>query len=224
MNLESLVSPNNAVARTMGDFLAELGDIPADRVLLEPVPGKATLDDLMAINESKENRLHELVGGTLVEKAMGFEASVVATTILTIFHQFVANHKLGLVSGSDGFFQLDSSTRGPDVAFLSIDRLPSGVFPKDAYPRLVPNLVVEVLSPGNTKGEMTRKRLEYFHSGTQVVWIVDCTHRTVAVYSSVEDVVVVSDKEAIDGGIALPEFRTHVKDFFADLDIGLNAE
>jgi Uma2 family endonuclease len=60
-----------------------------------------------------------------------------------------------------------TTTRGPDVAFIEKNRLPGGGFPRQAYPALAPNLVGEVLSPGNTKAEMARKRLEYFHAGVE---------------------------------------------------------
>jgi Uma2 family endonuclease len=75
--------------------------------------------------------------------------------------------------------------------------------------------------PGNTKAEMTRKRLEYFHSGVELLWIVDCVHRSVAVYTSPSDVVVLGEQETIDGGELLPGFKSPVADFFTDLDIGL---
>jgi len=81
--------------------------------------------------------------------------------------------------------------------------------------------VVEVLSPGNTVGEMARKRLEYFNSPVELVWIVDCANRSVAVYTpndSQPTILAASDE--IEGGKVLPGFRSPVADFFADLDIG----
>jgi Uma2 family endonuclease len=214
------MSTNAAVASTLEDRLADLGGIEASRVLLSPPPGQATLDDLVSVNQSANHSLYELVDGTLVEKSMSYEASVVAATVLFILKQFVSKYRLGLISGADGFFKLRSSTRGPDVAFVSRDRLPGGVFPTQAYPQIVPNLVVEVLSPGNTDAEMARKRLEYFHAGVQVVWMVDCTNRSVAVFTSPTEMIILSADEVIDGGMAAPGFISRVGDFFADLDIG----
>ena len=214
------MSPNMAMATTLEDRLIELGGIAASRVRLDPAPGQATLADLIAINESRERGLYELVDGSLVEKAMGYEASVVAMAIAHILRHFVSKNQLGLVSGADGFFRLLTSTRGPDVAVVARERLPGGNFPTQPYPQLAPNLVVEVLSPGNTKAEMARKRLEYFHNSVQIVWMVDCTNRTVAIYTSPSDVRVVGEEETIDGGDAIPGFTSPVADFFIDLDIG----
>jgi Uma2 family endonuclease len=213
------MDPNDAVASTLEDVIAQLGNISSSRILPTPAPGTATLSDCMAINERQDRPPCELVDGVLVEKAMGYEASVVAITIATILRSFISKHRLGFVSGADGFFRLNTSTRGPDVAFLSRERLPGGRFPQELYPQLVPELVVEVLSPGNTQGEMNRKRLEYFENGVRLLWLVDCAHRTVAVYTSMAHVVVLGEEDTIDGDSVIKGFSARVKDFFADLDL-----
>lgn len=215
------MNTHSTVASNIQELAAQLGDIPLERVRTTPPPGTATIDDCIAANEAKDNELCELVDGVLVEKAMGYEASVVAGTILSIIRMFVSQQRLGFVSGADGFFRLQSTTRAPDVAFLSLKKLPEGKFPSAAYPQLVPNLVVEVLSPSNTMGEMNRKRLEYFHNGVEVVWVVDCAHRTIAVYTSSSDYKVLGSEDSIDGGTAIPGFKAEVKDFFADLDLAM---
>jgi Uma2 family endonuclease len=213
------LNANTTIHTTVQDLLSELGGLPASRVRICPAPGSATNDDLIFANESQGD-LCELVEGCLVEKAMSFESSVVAATIVKFLSVFVDEHDLGLVSGPDGFFRLQSTTRGPDVAFVARDRLACGLFPTEIYPRISPNLVVEVLSPGNTKAEMDRKRIEYFDSGVQVVWIVDCSLRTVAVYTSPSSCEVLGGAESVEGGEVLPGFTTPVSKFFAKLDLG----
>ena len=211
---------NAAVSWTMAERLEELGHISADRLRLFPAPGTATVDDLMDANTHRKP-LCELIDQTLVEKAGGFESSVVAATIGSIIARFVSSRRLGLVSGADGMFRLLASTvRAPDVAFVSREQLPDGRIPAEAYPPFAPDLVVEVLSPGNTKAEMSRKRVEYFHSGTRLVWMVDCINRSVAVYTSPSAVCILNEEATIDGGEVLPGFSSPVADFFADLDLG----
>lgn len=208
---------HDAVPATLEHRLQELGGVPADRVLAMPMPGCATPVDLIEVNE-RHGKLCELVDGTLVEKAMGYEASVVAAAILSLLHGYVSPNRLGLVSGADGFFRLPSSIRGPDVAFVHRDRLPMARIPKDPIPSVIPNLVVEVLSPGNTRNEMARKRVEYFSAGAQMVWIVDCVHRTVAVYRSTASFQVLGPDDLLHGEEVLPGFQCQVADFFADLE------
>jgi len=84
---------------------------------------------------------------------------------------------------------------------------------------MAPDLAVEVLSPGNTRGEMARKRIEYFHSQVKLLWIVDCVDRSVAVYTSPNAVRVVTEEETLDGGEVLPDFSCPVAELFADLDL-----
>ncbi len=213
------MSINNTLPVTLADHLVLLGGISANRVRLSPPPSLAAMEDLITAHQ--QGSLCELVDGTLVEKAIGYEQSVVAATILRIIGWYVSKRGLGLVSGADGFFQLQSSTRGPDVAFVARERLPNGKMPGQAYPQIAPNLVVEVLSPGNTVAEMARKRMEYFHAGVQVVWMVDCHNRSVAVYTSSTQVQVLGEVDAIEGGAALAGFTTQVGAFFADLDFGI---
>lgn len=211
---------NAAVSSSMADRLDEFGHIAASRLRSTPAPGTATIEDLAQANATGKP-ICELIDQSLVEKAMGFEASVVAARILAILLPFVTKHRLGLVSGADGMFQLLASTvRAPDVAFISRDRLPRGKFPTEAFPSLSPDLVVEVLSPGNTRAEMSRKRIEYFHSGTRLIWIVDCPNRSIAVYTSPSAVRVFNEEDTIDGGEVLPDFSHSVAEFFADLDFG----
>lgn len=218
------MAANLGVAMSMEDRLGELGDIPSSRVRLAPAPGTASVDDLLRVNEARQG-LYELVDHTLVEKAMSYEASVVAGAILAILRSYCVPRKLGIVSGADGMFQLlMSAVRGPDVAFLSRERLPNGKFPREAYPSIAPNLAIEVLSPGNTKSEMARKRIEYFHSGVELVWIVDCVNRSVAVYTSPDACTILGENEIISGGKVLPEFQAKVADFFVDLDYSINSQ
>ncbi len=72
----------------------------------------------------------------------------------------------------------------PDVAFMSWDRLPGKTVPDEAIPELAPDLAIEVLSAGNTKGEMERKLKDYFFAGVRLVWYIDWRRRTAEVYTS----------------------------------------
>ena len=70
-----------AEIKTLADLRQRLGGIPLERIWFHPAPGTATEKDVIAA-EARENRLCELVDGTLVEKAMGFEESRLAGELL----------------------------------------------------------------------------------------------------------------------------------------------
>src|SRR6267154_6789969 len=90
--------------QTLGDLLDRLGGISPDRVLCEPPPGQATEIDVTRA-ETQEGRLCELVDGTLVEKAMGFNESLLAGALISLLRAFVIPRNLGLVSGEAGMMR-----------------------------------------------------------------------------------------------------------------------
>ena len=63
--------------------------------------------------------------------------------------------------------------RIPDISYVSHERMAECATADAAMPDLAPDLAVEVLSEGNTPGEMERKLRDYFFAGTSQVWLVD---------------------------------------------------
>jgi Uma2 family endonuclease len=207
-----------AIATTWDQRLNDLGHIPASRILTDPAPGTATWQDVIRILETQD-RICELLDGTLVEKAMGWQESLLAGVLLHWLHAYLDINHLGVATGADGLTRLFGDTvRGPDVAFVSWDRLPNRRLPKEPIPELVPDFVIEVLSTGNTYSEMSRKRREYFHAGVRLVWMVEPSDRTVAIYRSSTDVTVVREGGTLSGDAVLPGWSINTGDLFAKLD------
>ncbi len=204
--------------RTIADLLRDLGDVQPGRVRLHPLPGTATEQDLLARNA--RGPLCELVDGTLVEKPMGFRESVIASALIRILGQFVVGGNLGLVTAPDGSVRLyQGIVRLPDVAYVSWGRLPEGRVPQEAIPDLAPDLVIEVLSSGNSPGEMARKRREYFAAGVRLAWEIDPRKRTASVYLGPDEpVAVLSEADRLEGGDVLPGFVLPLAELFAELD------
>jgi Uma2 family endonuclease len=197
-------------------MLNRLGVAP-ERVRLDPLPGTATEQDLL---DASRQGIFELVDGTLVEKATGYEASVLTTYLVHVLYGFVRSHGLGRISGPDGILKLcPGLLRGPDIAFVSWKRFPDrGKLPKEAFPFLAPDLAVEVLSPSNTPAEMKRKREEYLANGVRLIWIVDRKSRTVEVYAPRRKPLLLTEADALDGGKFLPGFSLVLAELFAQLD------
>jgi Uma2 family endonuclease len=201
--------------KTLGDLLRRIGDVAPDRVRFVPAPGTATRDDLL----KPENELCELVEGTLVEKPVGQEESFLALSLATWINNFVIPNNLGYLTGESGFYELPGGTvRGPDVAFTLWDRLPGRRRPTDPIPLDVPNLVVEVLSPSNTKREMALKREEYFRGNVQLVWEIDPRQRTVRVYTALDRFQDLTAADSLTGDPVLPGFALPLQDLFGELD------
>ena len=204
--------------RTLADLLERLGGIAPGRVLCQPAPGRATEADLLEV-ATHDDRLYELVDGALVEKAVGLRESLLAIVIAASLREFVLPRNLGVVSGADGTMRLfPGLVRIPDVAFASWDRFAEGRIPLDPIPDLVPDLVVEVVSEGNTVAEMDRKRREYFRAGVRLVWMIEPKDRTAAVFTSPEQSARLDESQTLDGGAVLPGFVLPLRDLFAELD------
>lgn len=68
----------------------------------------------------------------------------------------------------------------PDVLYISNDRLPMGDEEDGPCP-VPPELVVEVVSPDQSFGEMAEKAVDYLRAGVLRVWIVDPQARSLTV-------------------------------------------
>lgn len=200
------------------DLLTSLGGINPRRVRLDLSPGRATQADLIAQNDQKRG-IYELIDGMIVEKASDFRGSVLGVAVLCQLLDFVRPRNLGLVTGPTGLLLLAPGLiRSPNVAFIAWDHIPGGRLPTEPIPAIAPTLAVEVLFPGNTRGEMARKRREYFQAGVPLVWEVNPENRTVSVYLGPKDSTVFDEGDMLNGGTVLPGFEFNVGDIFAELD------
>jgi len=208
---------NAAVAANFSAMLDDLGGIPPARICVDPTPGHATIEDLIRLNG--QGGMFELIDATLVEKAMGWRESLIASLLCELLRQYLRHNNLGLVTGPDGFMRiLKTQVRGPDVAFVSWQRLPEGKVPDAAVPEIVPDIAIEVLSEGNTYAEMSRKRREYFHAGVRQVWMVDPNERTVAVYTDIMRYEILDEQAELSGGDILPGLVIRLSEVFGELD------
>jgi Uma2 family endonuclease len=158
----------------------------------------------------------ELVRGELVMMSpAGSEHGWIVINVSTPLATFVRQHGLGRVFGAETGFRIGQdpdTVRAPDVAFVTAqrigDRLARGFFPGP------PDLAVEVLAPDDRAGEVLAKVQDWLDAGCRAVWVVDPRTRTVTVYRSRSEIVVLGASETIDGGDLLPDFRLPVGELF----------
>jgi Uma2 family endonuclease len=115
-----------------------------------------------------------------------------------------ADH-LGIVAAEVAFRALpEYDLRGADVAYVSQQRW-DGTDDDDNL-RGSPELVIEVLSPSNSRAEIREKAVLCLSSGAQEFWVVDPKRETVSVtrQGGVPTVYRVGDR------IPLPIFRSHL--------------
>jgi Uma2 family endonuclease len=206
-----------AKLENVGDLLEQLGGISPRRVRLHPPPGTATEKDLLDLLDHT-GIICELLDGVLVEKVMGYQEASLALWLGHLLQTFLDQHDLGNLAGADGTMRLmPKLVRIPDVSFVRWEKLPGRCLPVEPIPDLVPDLAVEVLSEGNTRGEMARKRREYFFCGVEVLWLVDPRTRTVTVCTGPDEEAVLTEADTLDGGKVLPSLALPVKRLFERL-------
>jgi Uma2 family endonuclease len=106
-----------------------------------------------------------------------------------------------------------ASSRAADLAVISKERLP--VLPQSGFLRVMPELLVEIISGANTWTDTFEKIYEYFEGGAQLVWIVDPAMQEVRVFKSAKENDLLRASDTLSGGDVLPSFSVPVTEIFA---------
>jgi Uma2 family endonuclease len=152
----------------------------------------------------------------LLEKTVGSFESYLAMRMGYLIQVFLDTVNLGIVLGADGMLRLAPGlVRIPDVSFISWERLPEGKVPESPIWGLVPDLAIEIISPGNTQREMERKLHDFFDAGVRRVWYAYPSSREINDYSAVDRCETFGESQTLETSEVLPGFRMDVRAFFA---------
>jgi Uma2 family endonuclease len=162
--------------------------------------------------------LYEVVNGEIVELApMGVLETLISALICQHLQCYMAEARRGWVVPEMlfDFTRVLNKKRRPDLAYVSYDRWPEdkSVGSDDAWD-VVPNLVIEVISPTNTADEVMDKIDDYFQASVERVWVVYPLQRMIYVYSSPGDVRVVEELGELTEPALLPKFRLSMRTLF----------
>ena len=163
--------------------------------------------------------LYEVIDGQIVEKTMGTSEAEIASILDQILGAFARTNRLGKVV-AEMLFQLapgNQQRRRPDVAFIAHERWPwNRRAPIGASWPIVPDLMIEVVSPSNSAIGINKKRNEYFRAGARQVWVVYPEERELHVYDAPKTSRILGPGDELDGGPLLPGFRLPVASLFDD--------
>ena len=170
----------------------------------------STEQDLLA--RPKDGRKYELVDGEVRVSPAGDRHSVVALRIASLLLEFARPRGLGWVCGADAGFRLPGGNiRSPDASFVARGRFPDDQ-PPDDFGDLAPDLVVEVISPGDRPRYVLDKVGEYLEAGVRLVWVIDPRNARAVRYRSLGEVREVGLDDSLDGEDVLPGFRCLLRD------------
>ena len=163
-----------------------------------------------------QDKRFELVRGEIEEMpSPGERHGVVCANVAWVLGSFVRQRKKGYILSNDPGIVLErdpDTVRGPDVVLFEGLRSYADLNPK--FAEGVPTLAVEVLSPHDRIGKVTRRIDQFLKSGIGLVWLVDPESKDVTVYRADKKPYVLGETEELSGDDILPDFRCKVADFF----------
>jgi Uma2 family endonuclease len=178
------------------------------------VSQRYTPEDLLAMPDGHR---FELVEGQLVERNMGAESSWIAQQVNRSLGNYAATSQAGLVFGTDCGYQIfrddANKVRFPDGSFIRSGRLPDDVPPR-GHVRIVPDLVIEVVSPNDLAWEVDGKVVEYLQAGVPVVWVFFPETRSVSVYRANGESARLGVGDTLSDPEVLPGFACPVAEVF----------
>lgn len=148
----------------------------------------------------------ELIRGVLfMMSPAGAEHGGVANQIAFLLTGFVKKHRLGKVFAAETGFQIGwdpDTVRAPDVAFVREVRLRQGI--SKGFWHGAPDLAVEVLSPGDSPGEVQAKVRAWIDAGADQVWVADPARHTISVHRSSNPPIVFAENDHLRADDLLP--------------------
>jgi Uma2 family endonuclease len=173
------------------------------------MPAQALLTAEELLHLHLPNKRTELVRGMLIiREPAGYQHGDVAARLLLAIGKHVDAHALGRVFAAETGFTLErrpDTVRAPDVAFISKARLPDP--PPRGFAEMAPDLAVEVLSPGDTGGEVLEKVADWLKAGARLVWVVDPIRANARVYRADGTEALLGESDSLEGDDVLPGFH-----------------
>jgi Uma2 family endonuclease len=183
---------------------------------LTPAPAAVTPDDLLRMPDHGLG--FELVDGELKELNVSFLSSFVAGQTYFYLQSHVGSRRLGWVSPEGTSFRCfpddENRVRRADTAFHRLDRLTAEQAQAEGHCTVVPDLVVEVVSPNDLADEVNTKRIEWLDAGAQIVWVIHPLQQTIHAYRADGTVGHFRRTDSLTADPVLPGFRVPVADLF----------
>ena len=176
---------------------------------------KVTAEELLQMAD--DGFRYELLKGELFQMPpAGFEHGDLAMRVGWRLAQYVESRDLGKVGAAETGFQLASNpdtVRAPDVSFVSQRRVEGAGEVRGYWPG-APDLAVEVISPSDRYTEVQAKVLDWLDAGSLMVVVVNPRRRTVTVYRSLSDIVILTENDILDGRDVVPGWTLPLEQLF----------
>jgi Uma2 family endonuclease len=161
------------------------------------------------------DRYFELINGEIIEKPMPTDEHAFITGLL-IYHLTDVAMKRGLgLPGPERRFVFPNDiqdARQPDISLIVDPDVP--LVTKGPM-RLIPDLIVEVMSPDESPDDLRDNAKYYIGAGVRLVWLVFPRAKLVEVYRPGVPSLMLTVEDVLDGYDVLPGFALAVEKLFA---------
>ena len=186
------------------------------------------LDDFIRLYDEQP---FELIDGQRIVKMPNVAGhGEIAQFIFLTLHLFITPKNLGIVFHEMPFVLSYTSnwvtgSRTPDVMYYQMERVLAYREADPDYRQkpyvLVPDLVIEIVSPTDQLSELNFKADQYLRDGVQVVWVFDPQRQRVVVHTLTaaqpftKQQVILEADDRLEGGDLLPGFEIQVAQLFS---------
>jgi Uma2 family endonuclease len=174
-----------------------------------------TAEDLLEMED--DGCRHELIRGELITMPpTNDEHSDLMLHLSALLWNYQNSHpEVRSFAGDPGFMLARDPDilLGPDFATIRTDRLPAD-FPRRTFFDIVPDLVIEIVSPSERVGQISAKVDAYLNAGVRLIWLINPMCRNVTIHSPDQHTHILEGNDALDGGDVLPEFRLPLGELF----------
>mgnify|MGYP001267636373 CR=1 FL=1 len=188
-----------------------------------PVRLGMPLDEFLAQSSAQP---FELIDGERIDKMpTAAEHAMVIRMLLMLLYGHVIARQLGEVFAEATFILPNredpnwvKGSRTPDLMFYSAERFATYISAEADWRArpfaLVPDLVIEVISPTDTYSAVSAKVDVYLRDGVRLIWIVDPQRRKAAVHTPGQPMQQLDEGNTLSGGEIIPGFTLLLADLF----------
>jgi Uma2 family endonuclease len=135
-------------------------------------------------------------------------------TTVVVGQFFLLRDEGRFFSGDTGYYlrRNPDRVRAPDLSYFVPERAP--VWGQRGFYDIMPDLVIEIVSPGDTAAEVESKVLEWLGAGVRLAAVLYPDSRSVMVYRGANDVRHFTAADTLDFEPVLPGFSCTVAQLF----------
>ena len=155
----------------------------------------------------------DATGEILVMSPTGGETGLRNFELIGQFWLWNNRYKLGYCFDSSTCFKFpNGANRSPDLSFITKQRWEQlSLQEREIFPPIVPDFVLELMSPSDSLKAAQQKMQEYLDNGVQLGWLINRKEGQVEIYAPDKEIMVLEKPDAIANQTILPELTLNLQ-------------